>query len=350
MTDRNEARPGSLAGLFPVLRQLRLRAGLTQRQIAEATRSGGTHGHKLIARLEAGHVPNPSARLLLDYLRACGAKPDDLREFLDQYLSVALSVPARPARGPARNRTRGPGAPRPEPEDAATLALRQGAAWWNLRKVIEHMLHHELNEIGARPMSVERKYSADFGRKVFRILYQTRQSRPALRERRLKRCRAWAERKNLPAKALDHLHSALTALFAEMERDGDLEWLPPADQARHLMLLPPRRRLETDYEMCRHEFIMEQGRKLAEQEAARKPVIEAALNLLKSEGLGNVAIGNYRFYITGFLKIAETTASGSDDRTRRTEELIHCSEHPYISQPLLYRLAELVMSLRNPKP
>ncbi len=93
-----------------------------------------------------------------------------------------MPIPTRPQRGLR--------VPKPEPEDVATLALRKEAAWWNLRKIVEYMLHHELNELGAKPMSKERKAAADFGRKAFRILYQTRQLRSTLRARRLKRCRA----------------------------------------------------------------------------------------------------------------------------------------------------------------
>jgi transcriptional regulator with XRE-family HTH domain len=107
----------AIAGLFPLLRELRTRAGLTQQQIAEATGAGGAHGRKLIARLEAGHVQNPSIRLVLDYLCACKATSQDLAEFLDGYLGTRLPIPSRPIRGPR--------IPKPKPEDLALLALRK---------------------------------------------------------------------------------------------------------------------------------------------------------------------------------------------------------------------------------
>ncbi|MCX6841822.1 MAG: helix-turn-helix transcriptional regulator [candidate division WOR-3 bacterium] len=347
MADGSETRSTSLAGLFPILRQIRIRAGVTQKQVAQATGAGGRHGHKLIARLEAGHVSNPSARLVLDYLRACGATSTDIQGFLDGYLSVRLSAPERPQRGPARALARGPRVPKPQPEDAATLALRKEAAWWNLRKVIEIVLHRELNGLGANPMSKERKHAADFGRKVFRILYQTRQARPALRERRLGRCRAWAERKALPHEALDHLLRTMTALFDDMAAKDELDWLPPADDAKHLMLLRPRHRLQTDYDMCRDEYLERMAREQEAREAARKPVIEAAMNLLKSAGLSGGALGNYLIFITAFLNVAESTQPGSPQRTQRIEEVIHSMERPYIDQSLLRRLAELVLPLRD---
>ena len=350
MADSSETRSASLAELFPILRQIRIRAGLTQKQVAQATGAGGRHGHKLIARLEAGHAPNPSARLVLDYLRACGATSTDIREFLDGYLSVRLSAPERPQRGPRRKGTVPARGLSPEPEDAATIALRKEAAWWNLRKVIEHVLHHELNGLGASPMSKERKLAADFGRKVFRILYQTRQTRPALRERRIERCRAWAERKALAPDVLDYLYKAMDALFADMAAKDELDWLPPADDAKHLMLLRPRHRLQTDFDMCRDEYLARMAREQEAREAARKPVIEAAMNLLKSAGLSGSALGNYVIFITAFLNVAESTQPGSPQRTQRIEEMIHAIERPYIDQSLLRRLAELVTSLRNQQP
>jgi transcriptional regulator with XRE-family HTH domain len=361
MADGSETRPASLAELFPILRQIRIRAGLTQKQVAQATGAGGRHGRKLIARLEAGHAPNPSARLVLDYLRACGATSADLRDFLDGYLSVRLSAPERPQRGPARalEGTVPAWGLSPKPEDAATIALRKEAAWWNLRKVIEHVLHRELNGLGAGPMSKERKLAADFGRKVFRILYQTRQARPALRalsdrgrrgQRRLGRCRAWAERKALPHEDLDHLHQTMTALFDDMAAKDELDWLPPADDAKHLMLLRPRHRLQTDFDMCRDEYLTRMAQEQEAREAARKPVIEAAMNLLKSAGLSGSALGNYLIFITAFLNVAESTQPGSPQRAQRIEEMIHAIERPYIDQSLLHRLAELVLSLRTQQP
>ena len=337
----------SLAGLFLVLKQIRTRAGLTQQQIAEATGAGGRHGRKLIARLEAGHVLNPSMRLVLDYLRACRATSHDLADFLDAYLGAPLLLSTRPHRGRPRKGTVPARGLSPKPEDAETLALRKEAAWWNARKVVEFMLHHELNELGAKPMSKERKTAADFGRKVFRILYQTRQARPALRARRLTRCRAWAERKALPSKTLDYLCKVVSEFFGDMEARRELDWLPPAADAKHLMLLPPRHRLQTDYDMCRDEYLAQMAKEHEAREAARKPVIEAALNLLRSKGLAQNQIGNYRSIITAFLNVAETTEPASAARAQRLEEIAQGHKQSYIDQALLRRMAELIFTRRD---
>jgi len=345
----------AIAGLFPILRQARARAGLTQQQIAEATGAGGAHGRKLIARLEAGHVQNPSIRLVLDYLCACKATSQDLTEFLDGYLGTRLTIPSRPVSGPRQGAGHDPipsgigivSQARVKPEDAALLALRKEAAWWNLRKTIEVMLHHELNGLGAKPMSKERKIVAEYGRKVFRILYQTRQLRPALRERRLRRCRAWAERKAVQADVIDYLGRVVTELFNDMEIKGELDWLPPAEQAKHLMLLAPRHRLETDYDLCRSEWMERTYKEHQAREEARKPVIEAALALLRSSGLTANQIGNYRSIITAFLNVAATTRAGSPERDRMMQTILSVHQQPHIDQALLRRLAELVFTAGN---
>ena len=209
------------------------------------------------------------------------------------------------------------------------------------------MLHQELNQLGARPMSRERGLAAEFGRKVFRILYQTRRLRPALRERRLKRCRAWAERKKLDSQTRGYLLETMSALFGEMSSKGQLDLLPSPEEARHLMLLKPKQRFVTDEAMCRHEYWMKAAEEHKAREAARKPVIAAAMNMLRSTGLTPQKLGNYPSVITAFLTVAENTQPGSTARDQGLTDVFRSHQQPYFDQSLLHRLAELVMSLRD---
>ena len=52
--------------------------------------------------------------------------------------------------------------------------------------------------------------------------------------------------------------------------------------------------------MCRDEYMAQMLKEHQAREAARKPIIEAALNLLRSKGLTDQQIGNYRSIITAF--------------------------------------------------
>jgi len=225
--------------------------------------------------------------------------------------------------------------------------MRKEAAWWKLRRAAEEVLHQELTELGLKPMGEERKTAALFGGKVFRSLYRTRGARPAVRERRLKRCREWAISKGLPEGIRRRLSEAMTSLFRAMEEHGRLGWLPTVDEARHIMLLKPGQRFVTDEAMCRHEYWMKAALEHKAREAARKPVIEAAMNMLDSMSLTPQQLGNYRGLISAFLKVAETTPPGSPARERIIAEILRGHQQPYIDQALLHRLAELVLTLRD---
>jgi hypothetical protein len=83
------------------------------------------------------------------------------------------------------------------------------------------------------------------------------------------------------------------------------------------------------------------------REEARKPVIEAALALLRSSGLTENRIGNYRSIITAFLNVAETTRPGSPARERIMRAIMSGHQQSYVDQALLHRIRELVFSLRG---
>ena len=70
------------------LRELRIRAGLTQADVA------GLMGRKRVqvTRLEGGHNPNPKIGLVADYLRAVQAHFDDLSDLLRKYTSLPRPV------------------------------------------------------------------------------------------------------------------------------------------------------------------------------------------------------------------------------------------------------------------
>jgi transcriptional regulator with XRE-family HTH domain len=56
------------------LRELRLRAGLTQAEAASRMGLKGQFGSKYISRLETGRIPDPALNTIARFLRACGAR------------------------------------------------------------------------------------------------------------------------------------------------------------------------------------------------------------------------------------------------------------------------------------
>jgi len=324
-------------GLGELLRRLRLHAGLTQTQLAVALGFGARHGHTIVSQLERGKRTNPSLRLVLDFMRICRAVPADLTELLEQYLSKPVTVPQKPGRG----RPRGPRKPK---EDPAVLAMRKEAALTTLRQVCEKMLHFELNGLGAPAGSPVRQSAVMLGRAVFRILSDTRKADGAKREARIGRARKTAERQGSPEETVERVETKVKELFADMEREGDLDWLPDEAEAKSMMLRSGRRRLVTDAQMCR----VEQARRMDEIQAelARRaqPIRAGAEQMVIAAGITDSRVGNYRSMVTGFLNVARSTVPGTDERRRKLDEMMKVSVRPSHDADLVRRIAEYVLA------
>lgn len=85
----------NLAALGTRLRELRLRSGLSQMQLARAIGFNPTHGYKYVLRLEKGLLPNPTLRTIASVLDACHA---DWQAIADVLPAIADSPAERPAR------------------------------------------------------------------------------------------------------------------------------------------------------------------------------------------------------------------------------------------------------------
>lgn len=342
MNDRLDAGNAAAVELGRLLRGARLRAGLTQRQVAAAAGLGGRYGHTYVHRLEKGAKANPALWLVLDVLRACRATRADIAPFLDPYLGEPLPVPES---GPRAGR-----GPRPEPADPALLALRQEALEWKLRVRFEEALYEELNRLGVAWPIPERRLLAAFGRKVFRALFRTRGAGQAARASRLARAWAWAEARGLDDEMLAGLGGAVVRLFAAFEKSGDLDRLPLEEEARALLARSPRRRVRSDDELCRRARVLEMAREQAARQAARQPVVEAARRLLAAEGLSAAEAGNYAGFVLAFLGVAERAAPGSEERAERVVRAVTDECRPHHDPELVRRLAELVYRRWDARP
>lgn len=325
-----------------LLREARLRAGLTQRQVAEAVGLARGYGNTYLSRLEKGEVQNPALWLVLDILRACRAMSSDFEPFVGRYLGRPLPVSGR--RG-----ADGCG-PRQEPGDAGLPALRQEALEWKVRARLEEALFEELNRLGVPWPSPERRSLAGFARKVFRVLYRTRGAERREREQKLARARSWAEGRGLDGPVLDALGGAVARLFVEWEQAGDLDRLPLENAARRVMARSPRRRVRTDDELCRRARVLAMAREQAARAAAREPVIAAARELLAAEGLSEAQAGNYSGLVLAFLGVAERWPPGSEERAERVVRAVTLDCRPHHDPELVRRLAELVFSRWDVRP
>jgi transcriptional regulator with XRE-family HTH domain len=69
------------------LRELRLKAGVTQQELAVLMGRQGKGCAYLVSRFESGHVTYPSFGFVADYLRACRASFTDIADLLEAYTS-----------------------------------------------------------------------------------------------------------------------------------------------------------------------------------------------------------------------------------------------------------------------
>lgn len=323
-----------VVGLSTLLRQLRLRAGYTQAQVAAAMGLQGRGNFNLVSRLERGKVRNPSLRTILDFLRACGATLDDLKPFLFAHLSEPLKVPER-----TNSRRR---LPNPLGESAEDLKLRIQAAYWKLQQGVENLLHRELNRLGAPPFSSERQRLCLFGRKVFRILYATRNWSASNRQKRLLRCRQWAQARRLNPDAITTLEQAVTVLFEEMRESGELDRLPLLDEAKYLEQLGGRHRLLSDRALCRQDMFNQRRKEFEELMRRRGLVEQAALRLLEAVGITGNLIGNYRGAIIGLINACIATRANTPEREQSIRLQLSVADPRFTDRAIVQRLAAAI--------
>lgn len=77
------------------LRELRLREGMTQQELAVLMGRQGKGNHQLIGKVELGKAPYPSLGFVADYLRACKASFDDIADLLNAYTAQPTVIEQR---------------------------------------------------------------------------------------------------------------------------------------------------------------------------------------------------------------------------------------------------------------
>jgi transcriptional regulator with XRE-family HTH domain len=324
--------------LANALRAVRVRAGLTQEQVAAALGLSCSSRRAFVHRLEKGRIPNPGFFTVVDFLRACRGSAADIADVLDRALAQPLNVPQRTRPG----RPRGPRRTGPSPEELARLKMRREAADSILRQVVEHMLHCELNAVNAPPFHPIRRDACRYGRRVFKILTDTRRGREQRRGLRLARVEASAARRGVPDELTRYIRDGVTELFEDMEREGELDWLPDEERAQAVTLRSARRRLFTDTQMCASELAKRRAAEFAAVQKRAGPIIEAAKLLLEQAGVTGNRVGNYMGFVNGIINVAMASGPGTPQRQQQLERNLATCTRPCQDSALLRRLVELV--------
>jgi transcriptional regulator with XRE-family HTH domain len=329
------------------LRDLRLRAGLTQHGLAQAMGRTGKKAGNLVGRLERGDERYPSLGLVADFLRGCRAGFKDIIDILDFYTSLpttqekvfdralarvaATVLPkwqsqvtnydwhiAHPgtAAKPVRELT-------PPDRMKRLERARRNAAAARRRQQYGQFLMREVDRTGTTLLEAERTMLFNHGLEWFAILNRTRKGRLGARERQLAASEEEFTRgSGMPLPVIRYIQDAVRRHFADMEMRGDLDWLPTLGLDEYeASLLAPKRKRELRPEQ-HNEFV----RKLETYETARKAAVEQVWNevqpVLDEAGVPKERRPVYRGAVLTCCTAALHTEPGSAEERRQVEEYI----------------------------
>ncbi len=277
------------------LRDLRLKAGLTQVELARAMGRAGKSAGSLVSRLEKGDERFPSFGLIADFLRGCRAGFKDVLDILDLYTELPTAqskvhdvVLTRVTSGVApklqeqvraydrqfdRPVTPAPAKKGPSMPDRLKRLerARKNAAAARRRYFYGEYLKVAVNNTGLRPVMTVAEPLFKHGLEWFGILYRTRSARLGAREELLAQSEArFAKASGLPLDAIRKLEDGVRRRFAELEMAGELNWLPnlSLEEYEASLLAPGRKRSVKQQEQA--EYV----RKFSQYDAARKAAVE----------------------------------------------------------------------------
>ena len=330
------------------LRELRKKRRMTLVQVARAMGMESKSGPSHVRRIEAGERYWVALATVARFLQACGASFDDLQDVLG-------SLPARPvAQEPVLPKPES-GQPTPEPAPAVkpgeiqkrrelspaeqVVTNQRLIAKHHFRAELETVLHTEL-KAGPETMSRDlRKPLCDHGRRVFKILLETRRH-PRRRQRRLILVRRKAEEAGLDSRLAARFEAAVQKLIDEMEREGALDWLPPAEAARPELMRGWLRKIEKAEKRLMWEEQAVLGKVLERQRTAYALMIGAPGRWLDGRP---VTEKERRWYFSLAMRMVGELSGDVDqpDKGRKWVEAL-VVENP--DWPLMRELADLVLA------
>ena len=209
------------------LRELRLREGMTQQELAVLMGRQGKGNHQLIGKVELGKAPYPSLGFVADYLRACKASFADIADLLNAYTSRPTVIEQRGYKRVASLARKLPASvakavenydhrvtctkSKPEPVRARLKHARAYANTQEAQRQLNRLVENELSTAGIKPASVEAAWSRVYARKLYRLLSRSKDEQKL--KPRLEELERWAAEVGiglLPVRAT--LRDRITAL------------------------------------------------------------------------------------------------------------------------------------------
>jgi transcriptional regulator with XRE-family HTH domain len=329
------------------LRDLRLRAGLTQPELAQAMGRTGKGRACIVSRMEKGKVRYPSLGLIADFLRGCRARFRDISDILDLYTDlptmqqqvygkalarVAESVPEKwqaqvtnydlridiPKSAAAEMKSP------PKPDRMKRLErARRNAAAARRRYLYGQFLKDVVGKAGTDVSLMDRAMLFNHGLEWFAVLYATRKGRPATRDKRLAASEAkFIEGSGVAPESARYVKDRVREHFDELERKGDLDWLPDLslDEYEESLLKPASRRKLREVE--RHEMSRKIGAYTAACRALTEQVWQEVQPLLDEAGVVKERRAIWRPLAGYCFTAAMNSEPGSEYERRQIDEYI----------------------------
>jgi hypothetical protein len=319
---------------------------MTQAGLAEAAGCGWPQ--TMVSKLEAGDYPNPGLGLVADYLRACRASFDDVRDLLGEYTSkrrpadvagrraavtaasempvkIATEVLKYDAKIAAARRASGE-----EPIPAAERVRRvvNLAAASDRRHRLKLVTNFVLDELESPPGFQVRVFVDQFARKVWGVLSRTRTRNQHMRVRRLARLVGDALAEHvLPRDDVRLVRDRVVELFQQMDMTGRLRSQPAGSRPKPVRKPKP---VDEDFELAREAMLVRESN-----------IIEglmAVLAVLHSRRLPDES--GWYTWLTMLCGKAYDTLPGSPEREQVLAEAL--KERPGSSDA--GQLAELALS------
>lgn len=168
------------------LRELRLKAGVTQQELAVLMGRQGKGCAYLVSRFECGHVPYPSFGFVADYLRACRASFADIADLLNAYTSQPTVIEQRGykrvaslARKLSRQVAKAVvkydhritrSKSKPEALRKRLAHARAYARAQEEQRRLNRLVEDELSSAGIRPATADAAWMRVYARKLWRLL------------------------------------------------------------------------------------------------------------------------------------------------------------------------------------
>ena len=329
------------------LRDLRFQAGLTQSELAQAMGRAGKGRACIVSRMEKGRVRYPSLGLIADFLRGCRAGFSDIADVLDLYTDlpttqqqvygkalarVAASVPAKwqpqvtkyDLRIDIPKSAAAEIASPPKPDRMQRLErARKNAAAVRRRTLYGDFLKVVIGRPGPFNAMADATMLFNHGLEWFATLYATRGKKPSTREKRLAECEDnFVKGSPLPLEVIRNLQDEVKEHFGELERRGDLDWLPDLslDEYEESLLKPASKRELREAE--RHEMSRKIGEYTARCRALTEQVWQEVQPFLDEAGVARERRAIWRPLAGYCFTAALNSEPGSEHERRQLDEYI----------------------------